>query len=150
VRNRNTGLVSMDERSSSRSRWLRPSKVLFAVRLCALTVAMSAFATLGCGTAAATLDITAPATAISDSPFTVTVTVLISGKPDTVINSRIHFTSSDPSAVLPGDYYFVPADAGSHTWINGFVLMTPGSQTISADIVDATGINGKCVVTVSP
>lgn len=149
MRNRNTGFVSMDERSS-RPRWLRPSKILFVVRLCALIVVVSALATLGCGTTAATLDITAPATAISGSPFTVTVTVLISGKRDTVINSRLHFTSSDPSAVLPGDYYFVPADAGSHTWTNGFVLMTPGSQNISADIIDATGINGKCVVTVSP
>jgi len=80
----------------------------------------------------------------------VTVTVTIGGKRDTIINSHIHFTSSDPEAVLPGDYTFTPADAGSHTWTDGFTLMTPGNQTISASIFDASGINGSANVTVSP
>lgn len=106
--------------------------------------------TFGCATTHATLDFMAPPTATAGTPFTVSVTVLYGGKPDTVINSHIHFTSSDPAAILPPDYYFTPADAGSHTWTNGFILMTPGSQTLSGDIYDATGINGRANVIVSP
>jgi len=99
---------------------------------------------------AAVLNFTAPRTAIAGSPFTVTVAVTINNRPDTVINSRIHFTSSDPAAVLPQDYYFIPADAGSHTWTNGFTLATPGNQIITGEIISATGINGSANVTVSP
>ena len=109
-----------------------------------------ALASFGCGTTHAVLNFTAPRTAVAGSPFTVTVTVTINGHPDTVINSRIHFTSSDPAAILPGDYYFTPADAGAHTWTNGFTLATPGNQTITGEIIDAIGINGSANVTVSP
>jgi len=103
----------------------------------------------GCGTTHAILRFTAPPKAKALSPFTVTVSVLYQGRADTVINSRIHFISSDPGAVLPHDYYFVPADAGSHTWMNGFTLATPGNQTISATIADASGINGSATIAVS-
>ena len=71
---------------------------------------------------------------------------MIGSERDTIINNRVHFTSSDPAALLPGDYYFTPADAGSHTWTNDFVLMTPGNQTISGEIIEATGINGSATV----
>ncbi len=105
----------------------------------------------GCGTTHATLDLVAPSSAVADTPFTVTVNVIYEGKPDTAINSRIHFTSSDPSSVLPGDYYFTSSDAGSHTWTNGFILKTPGSQSISGTLVpDSPGINGSARITVSP
>jgi hypothetical protein len=119
-------------------------------QICVLIAVVAASITSGCGNAHATLDFIAPSTAKAGTPFTVTVNVVYKGKPDTVINSHIHFTSSDPAAVLPSDYYFTPADAGSHTWTNGFTLMTPGNQTISATIFDATGINGTANVTVSP
>ena len=105
--------------------------------------------TLGCSTPHATLAFTAPSAVTAGAPFTVTVNVLYQGKPDTVINSRIHFTSSDASAVLPGDYYFTPGVAG-HTWTDGFVLMTQGNQTISGEIIDGTGINGSASISVSP
>jgi hypothetical protein len=119
-------------------------------QICVLIAVVAASITSGCGNGHATLDFIAPSTAKAGTPFTVTVNVVYKGKPDTVINSHIHFTSSDPAAVLPSDYYFTPADAGSHTWTNGFTLMTPGNQTISATIFDATGINGTANVTVSP
>jgi hypothetical protein len=124
--------------------------VLSGRRRRALCAALSSLMMFGCGTTHATLQFTAPTAVTSGIPFTVTVTVLYQGKPDTVINSPVHFTSSDPAAVLPGDYYFTPTDAGSHTWPNGFILMTPGSQTISGEIIDATGINGSANITVSP
>jgi hypothetical protein len=104
----------------------------------------------GCGTTHAILVFTAPFTATAGTPFTVTVTVTVNGRRDTIINNAIHFTSSDPAAVLPPDYAFTPADASSHTWTNGFTLMAPGNQTVSARIFDASGINGTASVTVSP
>jgi hypothetical protein len=113
-------------------------------------VAVLSLATLACGTRHATLDFTVPSTATAGTPFTVTVTVMIGSERDTIINNRIHFTSSDPAAVLPGEYYFTPADAGSHTWTNAFILKTPGSQTISGKIIEATGISGNANVTVVP
>ena len=129
---------------------LSSPQVLGVMRICAFTAALVATITSGCGTTHATLDFVAPSTATAGIPFTMTVNVLYEGKPDTVINSHIDFTSSDPAAVLPTDYYFTPADAGSHTWTNGFTLSTPGNQTISGAIFDATGINGKAGVSVSP
>ena len=105
---------------------------------------------LGCATAHAILSFTAPPEATAGTPFTVTVDVIYQGKPDRVINSAIHFSSSDPTAILPPDYYFTSADAGSHTWSNGFTLSTPGKQTISGQIHDASGINGSVTVAVLP
>jgi hypothetical protein len=105
---------------------------------------------LGCGTPHAVLNFTAPSAVVAGSHFSVTVTATIDGRRDTIINSYIHFTSSDPSAVLPPDYQFTPADAGSHTWTNAFALKTQGDQTISASIFDAAGINGTANVSVSP
>jgi hypothetical protein len=133
-----------------RSHLLETGKAPSALRLCALPAALGILMTFGCGTPHAILDFTAPPTAPAGSPFTVTVTVMIGVKRDTIINSPIHFTSSDPAAVLPSDYTFTPADAGSHTWTNGFILTTPGNQTVSASTFDASGINGTVNVTVSP
>jgi len=121
-----------------------------ALRLCALIATVGLSMASGCATPHAVLNFTAPSAATEGSPFTVTVTATIDGKRDSIINSYISFTSSDPAAVLPSRYLFTPADAGSHTWINGFTLMTPGNQTISATIFDATGITGTANVTVSP
>jgi hypothetical protein len=104
----------------------------------------------GCGGPHAVLNFTAPSGATAGTPFTVTVAATVDGKPDTIINSYILFTSSDPGAVLPPRYQFTSADAGSHTWINGFTLNTPGSQTISATIYDAPGINGSVNLAVLP
>jgi hypothetical protein len=120
------------------------------LQLCALAAAIAISMTFGCATPHAILNFTAPSTATAGSAFTVTVTVTIEGRLDTIINSHIHFTSSDPAAVLPGDYTFTPADVGSHTWTNGFILMTPGNQAISATIFDAIGINGSAEIAVSP
>lgn len=121
-----------------------------AVRLCALIVLIGLSMVSGCATPHAVLNFTAPSTTAAASPFTVTVTVTIDGKRDTIVNNYIHFTSSDPAAVLPSDYTFTPADAGSHTWNNGFILKTPGNQTVSGSMYDASGINGTANVTVSP
>lgn len=127
---------------------IRPTCHLW--RISALIAALASVIVSSCSTPHATLQFVAPSTAVAGTPFTVTVNVLYEGRPDTVINSRIHFTSSDPAASLPGDYYFTPADAGSHTWTDGFTLNTPGNQTISGQIIQAIGINGKAAIAVTP
>jgi hypothetical protein len=126
-----------------------------ALRVVALCAIAAALGMLGCGTRHATLVFTAPSAVGANTPFTVTVTVLYDGNPDRVINSPIHFTSSDPAAILPGNYYFTPSDAGSHTWTNGFTLVTPGTQTVSGYIYfnasqTKSGINGSATIVVSP
>jgi hypothetical protein len=104
--------------------------------------------TLGCGTHA-TLDITAPSSATAGSPFTITVTAVVGQSRDTIINSAIAFTSSDSKAILPPRYSFTPNDAGSHTFTDGVTLITPGSQSITATVSGAPGINGSANVTVN-
>ena len=143
-------LLRSDTGCYRESRLVR-KKGLSPLLLCAFFAVLATLTIWGCGTPHATLDLVAPSSVVAGTSFSVTVNVIYQGKSDTVINSRIHFTSSDPKAVLPGDYYFTPSDAGSHTWTNGVVLNTPGSQSISADIVpDSPGINGSTQITVSP
>lgn len=136
------GRVSQRSTCSQRCRW-----ALFLFLLCLVSIAL---ATSSCGTTHAILNFAAPQSATAGSPFTVSVRVTINSQADTAINSRLHFTSTDPEAILPGDYYFTPADAGSHTWPGGFILHTAGRQTISGEIVDAIGINGSVTISVTP
>jgi hypothetical protein len=118
------------------------------MRLWAWSAAVAGLATFGCGTPAI-LDINAPSSAVAGSPFTITVTAMVGGSRDTIINSPIHFTSSDSAAVLPLDYYFTANDAGSHTFTNGVTLMTAGNQSITATVIGAPGLNGTTNVIVS-
>jgi hypothetical protein len=148
VRKLDPAVVTVSSRTPQPADRCRPASLRSLVGICTLYVGL-AVANSGCGTTHAVLNFTAPHSATAGLPFTVTVTATINGNRDTVINSRIHFTSSDPAAVLPGDYYFTSADAGSHTWVNGFTLNTPGNQTISGAIVDAVGINGTATISVS-
>jgi hypothetical protein len=127
-----------------------PDAVSLRRHLCVLSILIAVWVLLGCGNPHAVLNFAAPAAATAASPFTVTVTVMIGEKRDSIVNSIITFTSSDPAAILPGQYQFTPADAGSHTWTDGFVLKTPGNQTISATMFDAKGINGTANIAVSP
>jgi hypothetical protein len=54
----------------------------------------------------------------------------------------VHFTSSDPSAVLPPDYTFVANDAGVHTF--SIMLKTPGNQTITVvDTASGNAVTGS-------
>jgi hypothetical protein len=56
----------------------------------------------------------------------------------------VHFTSSDPAAMLPGDYTFTSADGGTHTFT--VTLQSSGSQTIS--VTDHA--NNSLTATTSP
>ena len=118
------------------------------LRLCALSAGLAGLATLGCGMQA-TLYISAPSNVAAGSPFTVTVTAMVGGNRDRVINSVVHFTTSDGAALFPTYYQFTANDAGSHTFPNRFTLMTAGSQTLTATIVDASALTATANITVS-
>ncbi len=66
----------------------------------------------------------------------------------------VTFTTSDPGsgALVPANYTFTAADAGVHTFTNGFDLVTAGAQTIG--IHDTAYVTGQTAtstkVTVSP
>jgi hypothetical protein len=109
---------------------------------------MAGLMVVSCGSGHAILEITAPSGAVAGTPFTITVTAVVNGSPDTIINGIIRFTSSDTAAILPPLYEFTAADAGSHTFTNGVTLMTPGSQSITATDPNATPITGTTNVMV--
>jgi hypothetical protein len=80
---------------------------------------------------ASSLQITAPASAAAGTPCNLTVTCLDQfGNPFPGYTGTVHFTSTDPAAVLPADYTFTAADAGSHAF--SAVLNTLGARTITA------------------
>lgn len=148
VRRTSAGFGRSVARLSIKSARRGPRKRRAALRLWALSVIVAAFAPFGCG-APATLQISAPSNVVAGTPFAVTLTAIVGGSRDTVINSAIHFTSSDRAAVLPPDYYFTANDAGSHTFTNGVILKTPGNQSITATTIGAPGLNGTANILVS-
>jgi len=95
--------------------------------------------------------LTAPASTTAGSAFSVTATAsdpynnTISGYSGTV-----KFTSSDPAAVLPGNYTFVPGtDLGVHTF-TGVVLKTAGTKSITVADTVTSSLAGTAQVNVSP
>jgi hypothetical protein len=94
--------------------------------------------------------VSAPTTAKAGVRFSVTVTAesaFITVDPN--YTGTVHFTSSDPQAVLPHSYTFVAADQGVHTF--GTVkLKTAGSQTLTATDKAHAAITGLATVQVTP
>jgi hypothetical protein len=92
--------------------------------------------------------ITAPKTATAGTAFNITLMAedafgnVVSGYQGTVT-----FTSSDGSAVLPGNYTFVAGDHGKHTF--SATLNPAGSQTITATDTSNNTIKGKATVKVN-
>ena len=71
------------------------------------------------------------------------------GTTNTSYRGTVHFTSSDPQAVLPADYTFTAADGGVHTF--SATLKTAGSQSITAsDTVVPSGAGTQAGITVNP
>ena len=67
--------------------------------------------------------------ATSGIGFDVTVTVYDSwGNVATGYSGTVSFDSGDGGASLPPDYTFIPADGGSHTFVDGVSLVSTGSQ----------------------
>jgi hypothetical protein len=102
--------------------------------------------------AAVALQVVAPPSVPSGMPFDVTVIAVDPyGNTDTNYLSIIHFTTTDPDprVKLPPDYAFQPSDAGIVTFAGGVILITPGSQTVTATDT-ASGITGGATVIVTP
>jgi hypothetical protein len=93
-----------------------------------------------------------PNPATAGAPGSVTVKVE-NARGQLLANYRgtVHFSSTDPRAVLPADYTFTAADAGMHTFTNLVTLKTAGTQSITAtDVSDSTLIGTESGITVSP
>jgi autotransporter-associated beta strand protein len=72
--------------------------------------------------------IAAPTTAVTGTPYAITVTAIgQSGGVNTAYAGHVHFTSSDPHAVLPAD-----ATLTNGVGVFSVSLTTPGNQTITA------------------
>ena len=95
--------------------------------------------------------LTAPDTVTAGMPFDVTVTAVdifaqvAVGYTGTVTLST---TDPDPNVVLPADYPFTLADGGTHTFMAGFTLQTPGMWTLTAADTDS-GFSASVPITVT-
>ncbi|HEX7448432.1 MAG TPA: ELWxxDGT repeat protein, partial [Pirellulales bacterium] len=71
------------------------------------------------------------------------------GSTNTSYLGSVHFTSSDPQAVLPAGYSFTAADKGAHTF--SATLKTAGSQSITVTDNFSSNISGsETGITVTP
>jgi hypothetical protein len=94
-----------------------------------------------------------PASVTAGTPETITVTAL---NPDGSVNTgytgTVHFTSSDPHAVLPADYTFTTGtggDNGVHTF--SATLLTAGLQFLTVtDTTTSTLLGGEAGIQVNP
>jgi CSLREA domain-containing protein len=91
-----------------------------------------------------------PSPTTQGTPGTFTVTANdSSGNVDAGYLGTVHFTSSDPHALLPANYMFLAGDHGSHTFTATF--NTIGSQSITAtDTVTASITGADAAITVNP
>ncbi len=64
------------------------------------------------------------------------------GDIDTGYRGTVRFTSNDPNAILPPDYTFTAADAGTHDFNPGVTYMSAGSRTISAADTTQPAVSG--------
>jgi hypothetical protein len=104
-------------------------------------------------TAAAANSLTAtgfPSPSTAGNAGTISVTAFDAyGNTATGYTGTVHFTSSDGKAVLPADYTFTSADAGSHNF--SVTLKTAGTQSISAtDTVTPSMTTTQTGITVNP
>jgi hypothetical protein len=107
--------------------------------------------TLVVGQPAASLSVTGfPSPTTAGVAGTLTVTALnAGGSIDTGYTGTVHFTSSDPQAVLPADYTFTTADQGVHTFTA--TLKTAGSQSLTATDTATGSVTGSDTgITITP
>jgi photosystem II stability/assembly factor-like uncharacterized protein len=87
------------------------------------------------------LSVAAPATATAGSAINVAVEAQdVNGHLAPNYTGTVHLTSTDAAAILPLDYSFTLADAGTHTF--SLTLKTSGSQTVTATD-EAAGLAGS-------
>jgi hypothetical protein len=91
-----------------------------------------------------------PASVVAGTSGTFTVTALnADGTVNTGYLGTVHFTSSDPHAVLPANYTFTATDQGVHPF--NATLVTAGNQFIKAtDTTNGTMLGGEAGIVVQP
>ena len=98
---------------------------------------------------ARTLTVVGASPSAAGAAHTVTVTAKDAfGNTVTGYLGSIHLTSSDPAAVLPADYTFIPSDKGAHGPIVTF--KTAGSRSVTATDKTTATISGSQTVKVTP
>jgi hypothetical protein len=91
--------------------------------------------------------VSAPSSVTAGTAFKVTVTAQDAyGNTVTGYRGTVHFTSSDPSVVLPSNYTFKASDKGVHTF--SVTLKTKGSQTVTVTDSSNSSITGTDTVSV--
>jgi hypothetical protein len=92
-----------------------------------------------------------PDSAVAGTPLTVTLTARDRfGQTALGYRGTARFASADGQADLPGDYAFVAADNGAHTFTDGVTLKTAGSQSITATDTAFGSLTGSGTVAVTP
>ncbi|OGW34314.1 MAG: hypothetical protein A2X58_11960, partial [Nitrospirae bacterium GWC2_56_14] len=93
-----------------------------------------------------------PSTVTAGSASTITVTARdIFGNIATGYVGTVRFTSTDPQAVLPGDFTFSPTDAGMHVYGSPVVLRSAGIRSVTATDIGAANLRGSLSgITVNP
>jgi hypothetical protein len=91
-----------------------------------------------------------PSPTVAGTPGTFTVTAVdADGNVNLGYTGTVHFTSSDPQAVLPPDYTFQPSDNGVHTF--SAALFTAGTESISVmDTSTSTVAGTQSGITITP
>jgi predicted outer membrane repeat protein len=95
--------------------------------------------------------LTVPGTATAGTSFDATVKAVDSfGQTALGYTGTVHFDSTDGQAVVSSDYPYTSADAGTHTFTNGFTLKTAGNQTVTATDTATASISGSATFAVNP
>ena len=86
--------------------------------------------------------VTGPSSVTAGTPGTFTLAVLNpDGTADTGYTGTVHVTSSDPQAVLPGDYTFTATDQGVQAFTA--TLKTAGAESLTATDIATGSITGS-------
>jgi hypothetical protein len=93
--------------------------------------------------------VSTPTTTVAGTKLSVSVKALDQfGNAASSYRGTVHFTSSDPVAVLPGDYVFTATDAASgHTF--NITLKTAGSQSITVTDLASSLLQGSASLAVT-
>src|SRR5205814_1003986 len=82
-----------------------------------------------------------PASVTAGTAQTITLTAMSpGGGTDAAYRGTVHLTSSDGRGVLPANYTFTAADAGTHTF--AVTLQTAGAQWVAATDTATPAITG--------
>ena len=101
--------------------------------------------------AAAVLALSSPSPVIAGAINTCSVTVFDAyGNVAPLYTGTIQFNSSDANAVVPSNYTFTGANAGSKTFANTLQLKTAGTQTVLVQDISAQLASSQLSITVNP